>query len=79
MEFRKIDKIALRKIKDSGNYNSFVKLKHLIIRHFNKNGVYLLYNAVVEPENYNIVISGKEMPFRLFLEKNNLVFSFFKK
>ena len=70
----KLDRYVLRKIKDNGNYSTFLKLKSLNCELFRQNSLCTIYEAIKNPERY--WLTRENMPFEEFLEKNHLKFCF---
>lgn len=70
----RLNKMALRKIKESGNYNTFLRLKRINKGLFKYQSIYQLYVAIRRPKNF--YLDNEELLFEEFLEKNHLKFCF---
>lgn len=68
-----LDRVALRKIKETGNYSQLVKLEKSEPRLFKEYRLYKLYMAIRSPIHYYIY---GDTPFELFLKKHDIKFSF---
>lgn len=75
---RNLDKAILRKLKESGNYSSLLKLKASTPKLFESQTLYKIYIALKNPEKYCLeneeikrIVSLEE-----FLEKKGIKFSF---
>lgn len=73
MEMRKIDRFAIRKLKETHNFGSFLKLIHLKPTLIENNGITKLYNAIRKPEMFFLEHDGD---FDKYLEKNGIKFLF---
>jgi len=70
----RLNKMALRKIKESGNYSTFLRLKRINKGLFKYQSIYKLYIAIRSPKDF--YLDNEKLLFEEFLEKNNLKFSF---
>ena len=70
----KADKIILRRIKESGNYNSFLKLKSIKCTLFERNSMIKVYRAIKNPSGF--YLEKEKINFEDFLEKNGIKFCF---
>jgi hypothetical protein len=70
----RLNKMALRKIKESGNYNTFLRLKRIKKGLFEHQSIYKIYIAIRKPKDFYLY--NEELLFEEFLEKNHLKFSF---
>lgn len=70
----KADKIILRKIKESGNYNSFLKLKSIKCTLFERNSMIKVYRTIKNPRGF--YLEKEKICFEDFLEKNGIKFCF---
>ena len=73
-EMNKLDKAALRKIKESGNYGALLKFKRLKPKSFQKNCFYFLYCAIRKPDYF--AFKSDNMYLEDFFEKNGIKFVF---
>lgn len=73
-EMNKLDKAALRKIKESGNYGALLKFKRLKPKSFQENCFYFLYCAIRRPNDF--VFENDNMYLADFFEKNGIKFVF---
>ena len=70
----KADKIILRRIKESGNYSSFLKLKSIKCTLFERNSMIKVYMAIKNPSGF--YLEQEKIRFEDFLEKNDIKFCF---
>lgn len=70
----KADKIILRRIKESGNYSSFLKLKSIKCTLFERNSMIKVYVAIKNPSGF--YLEKEKIRFEDFLEKNGIKFCF---
>ena len=70
----KADKIILRRIKESGNYSSFLKLKSIKCTLFERNSMIKVYRAIKNPRGF--YLKQEKIRFEDFLEKNGIKFCF---
>lgn len=70
----KVDKIILRRIKESGNYSSFLKLKTIKGTLFERNSMIRVYRAIKNPSGF--YLEQEKIRFEDFLEKNGIKFCF---
>lgn len=70
----KLDKAALRKIKESGNYSALLKLKSIKPSAFKNNCFYFLYCAIRKPDYF--AFESDNVYLAEFFEKNDIKFVF---
>ena len=75
---RNLDKVVLRKFKESGNYSSLLKFKASTHKLFERQTLYKIYIALKNPTRYCLENEETKrlVPLEEFLEKKGIKFSF---
>ena len=73
----RMDKAVLRRIKESGNYSDFMRLRVTSGHMFDKQTLYQIYCALRNPKGYCIETrDGSIEEFSVYLKKRGLNFVF---